>query len=576
MPVNRGIAFLFAFFTLISVCTIYGDNIDRRYEKAAKNYHRLFKSTQYNKIEDNWLKTIRQFQTIFKNYPKHRQAAPSLYNIGKLYRGLFQRSRKSIYLDRSNIAFRTVVKKYPTSELADNAQYLLAENYEIYQKEHNLAYYEYQKLITLFPNQSMAKKAAVKLTQLNPNLKSVPTPTQPDNVLPPNDLATARFGGLSEEEANQSDKLILISKIDCWSTDDWSRMVINIGEDVRYKYQALPEDKSRGKSKRMVVDIINAYLPLNFNKKIATDDGLVKQIRVAQFDQSTVRIVLDLTNLKKVKVFDFKLPRQYKIVVDVLGQSPVKNHIASKSIVAPTVEIKEDKQQPLTLANNLGLTVKRIILDPGHGGKDPGAVAFGIKEKDIALKIAKQLKQVINREKPRMEVLLTRNKDIFLSLEARTAFANKNQGDLFISIHLNASDKEQVWGLETYSLDLATDNDALALAAKENQTTVENMSGLQRILNELMVDSKIKESELLAKYIQKSAIDAIRATKIIHLKDLGIKQAPFRVLLGARMPSALIEVGFLTNKQEHKLLKTGKYHLALATGIFKGISGYIN
>ena len=576
MQVRKRIAGWLIVMGMVGASIAYGDSIDQRYENAAQNYHRLFRPTEYRKREDNWLKVIRTFQSIFKNHPKHRKAAPSLYNIGNLYRGLFRWNAKSIYLDRSNIAFRTLVQKYPNSRLSDDAQFLLAENYEILKKDTNLAYFEYQKLITLFPNHPMAPKAAQKLAKLDPVLNSAPSAPPPENALPPLDLKEAKYGGIRQEELDNTHQLLLVSKVNNWSTADWSRMVVNVSAGTRYKYQVFPADGKKRKGHRMVLDILHARLPTHFNKTIATRGGLLKQAGIAQFDTRTVRIVLDLTSLKKVKVFDFSLPNQYKIVVDILGHSATGDRIATNSAAPPSVAAQENSKKTIPLVESLGLKVQRIILDPGHGGKDPGAIAFGVAEKEIALKIATRLKHIIHREQPNMEVLLTRTRDVYMELEARTAFANKNKGDLFISIHVNASEEEQAVGMETYTLNLTTDHQALALAATENQSTMKNIGELQNILNELMTDSKIHESGLLAKYIQESAVDVIRATKMIHLKDLGVKQAPFIVLLGAQMPSVLIEVGFLTNKKEHTLLTSDQYHIALAQGIFKGIHTYMN
>ncbi len=575
MRVLSRTAGILALWIAIYASVAYGDSVDRRYEKAAKGYHLLFGSTDYGEREDNWRKVIRQFQSIYKHSPNHRKAAASLYNVGKLYRGLFRKDAKSIYLDRSNIAFRTLVQKYPNSALSDNAQFLLAENYEIFMKDANLAIFEYQKLVRLFPKRSMAKRAAEKLSKLRPDVKSVETPPL-ENALPPSELKEEKFGGPDVKESGSGGRLLLISKVDYWSTEEWSRMVVNVDAGTRYRYRALPSDEKQKKGQRIVLDILNAYIPPHLKKRIATRDGLVKQAGIEQFDRRTVRVVLDLTSLKRVKVFDFALPNQFKIVVDILGSSVMKSRIGNKTAVPPSVATRRSSQKPLTLTESLGLKVRRIILDPGHGGKDPGAIAFGVKEKDIALKIAKRLKRIIAREAPDVEVYLTRTEDVYMELEARTAFANEKRGDLFISIHVNASEEEQVWGLETYTLNLTTDNDALALAAKENRTTIKNISALQSILNELMKDAKIHESGLLAKYIQESAIDAVRATKMIHLKDLGVKKAPFIVLMGAQMPSVMIEVGFLTNRTEHRLLKSSKYQFALARGIFNGISTYIN
>lgn len=561
------------FITIIYFSTpVLADSIDVRYDKAAKSYHLLFENKKFKKLESNWIKTIRYFESIYKNHPKHAKAPNSLLSTGKLYRALYQYNSKSIYLDRSNIAFRALVKKYPTSSLSDNGQYLLAENYEKFKHDKNLANFEYQKVIDLFPASDSAQEARVKLKGVRPSSPTKKISVEKFEGVDLGDLTKAQFGGLALNEISHPENLTMVSKVDYWSTSDWSRMVINISGEIRYKYQGLQADPENGKGERIFLDIYNAYIPPEFQKKISSKSGLIKQARIGQFDKTTVRIVLDLNSLEKIKVFDFSLPNQFKIVVDVLGDVSKVNS-GLKSILAK--KTPEDGQE-ISLTQAFGLKVNTIIIDPGHGGKDPGAIAFGLQEKDIALKVAKQLKRTILKYNDKQKVFLTRETDKFISLEARTAFANKHQGDLFISIHVNASRKEKAHGIETYILNLTTDSAALALAAKENQSNLKNISHLQSILNDLMTNSKIHESNSLALNIHKNTVSQIQSKLYKNLNDLGVKQAPFIVLLGAQMPSVLIEVGFLTNKIEHNYLKSNQYHQALATGIFRGINQYIN
>lgn len=552
------------------------DNIDIRYQRAAKYYHRLFDDTSFKKLESNWIKTIKYFESIYQNHATHEKAPAALFNSGKLYRALYQYNSKSIYLDRSNIAFRALVKKYPASSLSDNAQYLLAENYEKFSKNNDLANYEYQKVIELFPDSDSAQEARVKIqkpkVQQPVNQKIYDDPDELNVV----NFTRPQFGGLKSTATHQQDSLNMVSKVDYWSTSDWSRMVINIDGEIRYRYQGLKADPKTGKGERVFIDVFNAYIPPEFQRKISSESGLIKQARIGQFDQSTVRIVLDLKSLDKIKVFDFSLPNQFKIVVDILGNGKNTKPIITSTIKEEKQDIEPTNEKITSLTKAFGLKINTIIIDPGHGGKDPGATAFNIQEKNIALNIAKLLKQTILKQNPDHIVLLTREKDEFLSLEARTAFANKHRGDLFISIHVNASKKEKVQGIETYILNLTTDAEALALAAKENQSNLKNISHLQSILNDLMTNSKIHESNALAVNIQKNTVNQIRSRLYKGLIDLGVKQAPFIVLLGAQMPSVLIEVGFLTNKKEHQYLMSDHYHQALATGIFKGINQYIN
>jgi N-acetylmuramoyl-L-alanine amidase len=234
----------------------------------------------------------------------------------------------------------------------------------------------------------------------------------------------------------------------------------------------------------------------------------------------------------------------------------------------------KEPDKTVSLARQLGLNVKRIVIDPGHGGKDPGCYMEGqIIEKDIALALAQIVEKKVE-EKFDIDVILTRDKDVFVPLEKRTAFANVNKADLFISLHINAHKQPDVHGFETYFLNMATDERAVLLAARENATSEKSISDLQSILNDLMLNTKISESSKLAHEVQRGVLGQVKR-KYEDVKDLGVKQAPFYVLIGAEMPAILVETGFMTNPVERKRLQNQKYLETLADGIVAGVERYI-
>jgi N-acetylmuramoyl-L-alanine amidase len=218
--------------------------------------------------------------------------------------------------------------------------------------------------------------------------------------------------------------------------------------------------------------------------------------------------------------------------------------------------------------------VKRVVIDPGHGGKDPGAVGPDrTYEKDVVLGIAKKLKKKLEAEL-KLEAILTRDSDVFLPLEERTALANTKRADLFISIHTNAHRDRRVHGISTYILNVATDAEAARLAALENATSTKQISDLEKILNDLMLNSKINESTRLAHVVQQGLVRTLER-RYDRVKDLGVRQAPFYVLIGAQMPSVMIESSFISNPREAERLAEQTYQDALAEGIADGIRAYI-
>ncbi|MGA2160140.1 MAG: N-acetylmuramoyl-L-alanine amidase [Dehalococcoidia bacterium] len=214
----------------------------------------------------------------------------------------------------------------------------------------------------------------------------------------------------------------------------------------------------------------------------------------------------------------------------------------------------------------------KIVIDPGHGGKAPGAVGpNGEKEKDITLVVGKMLAKRLTEEG--FEVFLTREDDVSLPLNERTAFANTKKADLFISIHVNANEAKSTDGVETYFLNLTTDASSKKVAERENAMSPESLQGLTLIIRDLMLNAKINESSRFATSIQNSIISSLRKTGYVG-KDHGVKQAPFYVLMGAKMPAILIETGFITNAADCMLLHNDAHLENIIEGITAGIKAY--
>lgn len=225
-----------------------------------------------------------------------------------------------------------------------------------------------------------------------------------------------------------------------------------------------------------------------------------------------------------------------------------------------------------SLARQLGLSVSRVVLDPGHGGHDPGALGNGITEASATLDISLRLEKLLTDDGS-FEVLMTRRADVYVPLEERTAIANRAQADLFLSIHLNSSRNKSARGFETYYLNFASDPDAEAVAARENSASDQSMRNLPGIVQAIALNNKLDESKDLASLVQRALSRRLRAQSKTA-KDLGVKRAPFVVLIGAGMPSVLAEVSFISHAQEMQQLKTASYRQRLAQALFDAIVQY--
>ena len=251
---------------------------------------------------------------------------------------------------------------------------------------------------------------------------------------------------------------------------------------------------------------------------------------------------------------------------------PVTNRNPEPPPEASPTPGAEEAALNLSLARQLGLQVSRIVIDAGHGGRDPGATSNGLLEAELVLDIARRLAQRLGVQ-PNVEVVMTRTDDTFVPLRKRTALANEVKADLFLSIHANASRNPKAHGVETYFLDFALDPEAEQIAARENLAASGTMKDLESLLDTIAANSKLRESREFAGTIQRAMVSHLQTVNA-DVRDLGVKQAPFFVLIGARMPSVLAEVSFVTNRHEASLLATDAYRDRIADALLEGILRY--
>ena len=231
----------------------------------------------------------------------------------------------------------------------------------------------------------------------------------------------------------------------------------------------------------------------------------------------------------------------------------------------------ENASRSLTRA--LGLKINRVVIDAGHGGHDDGAAGpHGVLEKNVVLDVALRLAGLI-RTGLGAEVVLTRSDDTLIPLQERTAIANEQKADLFLSIHANSSPYPSVAGTETYFLNLTSSPGALDLAARENAGSAKTVGELHDLLQLISLNDKIEESATLARDIE-NAVEKQEERVNAHAQDRGVKRAPFVVLIGASMPSVLAEIGFLTNSRDEANLNKSEYRQKIAEALYRGIARY--
>lgn len=530
--------------------------VEKQYRQAKAYYQNLL-STERGHSRKNWQTGVDAFRKIYKANPNHSLAPSCLFMLGRLYSDMYDRSKNPLDLGESIAYYEDVVSLFPKHSLADDALYTIGLIYLKDKEAPEKASRTFAKIVAIYPDGDMAKSAANQLHKLKGPSFDIDSFEQ-KTAIARSDNNPSKIDGTDQSQP-QSCTTAEVRPIRYWSNNNYTRVVIETSSQVKFKKYMLDQHGKR--PRRLYVDLINCRISPNVENNIPIQDGLLRQVRNAQFTPNIVRVVLDTqSNITDHKIFSLEDP--FRVVIDVMGS---KEKTASKA---------GDDSLPPSLAQQLGLGIKRVILDPGHGGKDPGTLGpNGLKEKDVVLRVAKKLAPII-RKKIGCEVILTRNRDVFIPLEERTAIANSREGDLFISIHVNAAPTKKVKGIETYVLDLATNTDAMRVAALENATSTRQLSDLQSILMDLIQNSKINESVKLAEYVQESMISGLNQ-QYRDINNLGVKKAPFIVLIGAQMPAILTEIAFLSNPVEAKRLRSDKYLGRVANQIAGGISQYV-
>ncbi|MFW6332310.1 MAG: N-acetylmuramoyl-L-alanine amidase [Thermodesulfobacteriota bacterium] len=595
------------------------DTAEQQFYSADAGCQKFLKDDEKTKYRENWLFHIRKFQKAFRTNPAGSLAPASLYWIGKLYHDLYSRSFLTSDREEAIDAYERLIRRHPHSTYRKKAEAELAglaptaervetktplvskEDYQNPPETKNSAKLvvkssrarsgsgaagpvPHKKRGSVFIESkenyrgSVAEKESEEIARLILKRQKVRERLNNPPAVPVSSSPQPEGPSRTRPNAPSSSGRTVIQGLRVWSNPNYTRIVVDADHPTSFRHHLLNPDTAHHKPQRLYIDFDNSRLGRKLEKVIPINDNLLTATRAGQRNPNVVRVVVDIKSFQSYKVFALQNP--FRTIIDIWGTETLYAESSKPPPVSEPVMpvVNRPSTLPITpqdLAKQLALGVRRIVIDPGHGGHDPGAPGCmkGVNEKDIVLQIALRLARKIRRELG-CEVILTRSDDRFLSLEERTAIANTKNADLFVSIHANAHTDRRAYGLETYFLNLATDEDAVRVAARENATSRKNISDLQTILSDLMKNSKINESSRLAGYVQKSMTSHLKG-HYSNIKDKGVKQAPFYVLLGAQMPSILVEAAFISNPRECKRLMDGNYQEHLSSAIIRGIRAYI-
>ncbi|RQD74026.1 MAG: AMIN domain-containing protein [Desulfonatronospira sp. MSAO_Bac3] len=553
-------------------------------QSAVQDLENLIADDNRNQFRSHWLDLAGRFQQELDESQDGNDKARALYYLGRTYQELGKKSFLPSDFEKAEEFYTRAVREHPDTDFAGRSQYRKAEIHLNHHRDSAQAYLEYLRVV--YNHSSSSKKDAAQevlkeldrknLEMINGkraslDLEKVSEPQKSPQVsLEERPLADSRIEEEPGQEQSKTDsRTARLVDIRHWSSDEYTRIVLDLDSQVDYYHKLLKPDEELGTPHRLFIDLEKTRQAEEVTQEENVADGILSRIRSAQHTTDKSRVVLDIDELDDFRVFALENP--FRIVVDVY--SPDERQVLQTVEGEPDISLDPERAELSSgsLLEQLGLKVQTIMIDPGHGGKDPGAVVGNFKEKDIALRMSKVLGRKLEQEG--FDVLYTRTEDVFVPLEERTAMANSKKADLFISVHANAHRNSNVRGFEVYYLNFAQDEDAKRVAARENAVSTQKISDLQYILTDLMLSSKISESRDLAKKVHEVTLDNTRGM-FSDMDTNGVRQAPFYVLMGAQMPAILLEMGYMTNEKDMRLLQNDDFMQYMARGLTKGVTSY--
>lgn len=522
------------------------DAAEEAYQEARTAFYSLKGDAARRKLRHHWLSVVGRFESVANDYPKSERAPDALFTAGELMSELSRISFLSEDLQAAVTDYSKLLETHPRHRLADDAALALARIYLERLDQPESA----RRVITEALGSNGKGDQSRELKEL---LASLPA------AKPPSRKAAAPVVTETSQPARPGGSLVqAISKV----AREAGPATPPVAEASASKASEAP---------RVVVitplkpEEIPAAAPAKPAPELASAPAKAAETKpapVAPAAAAATKVEAPAVASAPSKSSQEPLP-----LPTVPG---LARHIAENRLKAAA---RLSRGAELTLVEQLGLKVRRVIIDPGHGGHDTGAIGKnGTHEKDITLAISEKLAEELKQRG--LEVILTRDEDRYVRLEDRAQFANESRGDLFISVHCNSAPTAKLHGVETYTLNISSDRYSIRLAARENASTEKGISDLQFILADLATKANTGESTRLASQVQKSLIGQL-SKDYSGVKDLGTKEALFYVLLGVKMPAILVETSFLSNAEEEERLNSEDYQDSVAQAIAQGVEDFL-
>ena len=525
------------------------------YEKAKVELTRLRGDEKRAQYRHEWLKSADAFLDIYESNTDWNNRPASLFRSAEALEEMARRSFVRKDAQNAAVRFEMLASKHPSSVLADDALYRAAVIRQELMRDGEAARALLRTIGKKYSKSDHASKAVAYLAGMD-------------------DSAVASLGPAPAVKTVSEGARV--GQITPQLRKDVVRIVISVDRPVSWRIQHQAADPKSDRPARLTLDLTGASPDKTLKSGARyTKMGIFSRYAVDYAaSQGKTRILLDFNKLQRYTVRAEKSP--FRIIVEATGSTKALAQGISVSPPAKTTASSSSAARsrpavPPAMAAQLGLKVRTVVIDPGHGGKDPGTTHNSVVERELSLDIAKRVGNVLRAAG--YNVVFTRDRDAWVSLSDRSRLAVKHKGDLFLSIHVNASAKPEVSGIETYYLDMAGTRESVRLAAVENAGSSRGLGEMEDILADMLLGARMQESRHLASLVQSKTV--ARLKKRGHaVKSGGTKGAPFHVLIGSPMPGVLVEVGYCTNAAEAKRLTQSKYRDALAEGIADGVHYY--
>lgn len=535
------------------------DRLLPRYRAAKARMEAL----RADKIKSCWRQPWEELQTEFQRIYESRKdwavAPGALFRSAASQEALADCSHLPGDYRRALELYLALTREFPKSALADDALLCAAriQGTRLGKTGEGLALLD--EILADYPRGDMAAEARTLRAQWSGTL--------------------AAAGGA--DSASRATERHETPEVQVLSWDSLSKnsveIVLEMSGPTRYSTRLVKARK--GAPARLYLDLENAAVVSDVRKGVTVRGSLLQAVRVRDHKEGGASLQFDF---REVRRFDARIEDDpCRIVLSVAaGKTPLPRKAGAAAAFAAGEEDTPAPRASKTgirsrqvsdMASQLGLTVHTVFIDAGHGGRDPGTSHNKVLERLVTLDVAMTLGRLL--EANGLEVVYSRTRDTAVSLSERTRRANAARADLFVSVHVNASEDPRVSGVETYYLDLASNPQAARVAALENAGSDRRLGDMQNMLADVMLNARVEESRRLAGDIQRLSMFRLKRREFT-VRNNGVKAAPFHVLLGAQMPAVLVELGYCTNPAEARNLADPKYRHALAEGLAEGILAY--